>query len=211
MQNCAHKVSPLTLLAAFALDADSGTGEATTDFLLARDMRFQAIPFRWPADDAADAELRRAIAYRHCVVFANDTYLVTADGAADLARCEQTRSFCCATIEATARGKRLSKAERANVTLMVAQGIASAAEKMLGPTHGVVVATRLLNDAGAAAHLPSTAPVEPQSVKASGVGATAVAVIQAACSTVDGTVATTEAAVQASVAAPKGSHLRLVQ
>lgn len=211
MQNHARKITPLTLLAAFALDANSGTGEATQDFFVVRGRHFPAVPLHWPADDAADAELRRAIAYRHCVVFANNTYLVTAEGAADFARCEQTRSFCRATIEACARGKRLSKTERANVTLMVAKSIATAAEKILGATHGVTLATRLLNDAGAEARLPSTAPVAPQNTKASDVGAAAVTIIQEACNAVDSAQAAIEAAAQAPVSALKGSHLRLVK
>ena len=162
---------------------------------------------RWLALDEADAELRRAVAFRHGCVTADGAYLLGVTGDIDLARCEQTYGAVVGTVAAHSRspGVRLTKAERAYLTLVAAQFVATDAAIMYGArSQNMANVTTLLMKFGAESRMPADTlrtPVSQREAHAAGrLNATLRQMFDAV-----------PRAPEAETTRAKGSHLRLVR
>jgi len=187
MQNQIRSIGTFSLREALKLDAINGTMTAVATVLAAHDRRIPSQAHLWPAKDEADAELRRAVAYRHGCVFVDSEYLVGPEGAIDLVRCEQSYAFYFASIWCHAQAsKKLTRDELSHVTLRVAQVVAARAAAMFGATASKMrIVTDAFSEMGVEARLPSLEPVEPHGKREASVGAAVIACINAACDAID--------------------------
>lgn len=152
-----RSIGTLSLREALRTDSGTSTGAALAAVFAAHGHDLHVRAHHWPAEDDVDAELRRAVAYRHGCLVVDDEYLLGPEGAIDLARCEQSYSFFRVTIAScvAASPKRLTKGERAHMTRVAARFIASAARTMFGGGAQVEAAAKALSGMGATVSLPS--------------------------------------------------------
>lgn len=192
-----------------AMKTDDGTGTAMAAALDAHGQALRVQAHHWPAEDDVDAELRRAVAYRHGCLVADDEYLLGAEGAVDLARCEQSYSFFRATIAARADAspKRLTKSERAHVTLAAARYIAVKAQEMC-PASRIEDVAKVFRGMGAAVSLPSFELCVPPGANEMFVAVTLVSELELAIRQAD---VVAPVAVPAKPTARQAPYLRLVK
>lgn len=206
---------------AMTRDAMRGSGDAMRLILAAIGHTPQASAYRWPGVGALDADLRRAVAFRHGCLFVDDTFLVGSNGQVDLDRCEQTHDFVCETIDSclAERGVRATKSMREYVTRAVMQYMVRKALTMFNGARLIRRAAADFSSLGVDVSIPGDALRDPQNATESAVAAAAVALVQESCDTADSAVLSSAAA-EAVRAQPQKtdraaktnvSHLRLVK
>jgi hypothetical protein len=104
-------------------DADAKSGDRTMAELAPLGSKIQLRLYHWPATDEADAELRRAAAYRHGCFTADDEFLVGSADPADFDRCAMSYDAFAASVAFCGKAQRgrQAKSSREYLTLVAAQ------------------------------------------------------------------------------------------